>query len=295
MKHQAFTDLAFYKGEYYLCYREAKEHMFCKSKIVVCKKIEGKWEIIGETNMIDDIRDPRFWIDGDKLKLVVNCQIIKRNWLGRKAKVAKQYILVGEIKNILPTSTYSPDWQRIHLTNTGMIGFVTFIKGNDAFCYDAVRSRYIVTKNLKTGEEKDLPVFWDSTEGSFFDQNETRIYLVRRDYNNSYWIIDNGKEMRIQPCDQKLHCPLFFRRDGKVFLLARITPSYKKAKLGMFYPFFSDGKAKLKLLDTFDDAFGDCGYFGYANNLISYYSSKDKKDWGLTGITICEINIKGAK
>ncbi|MBI5095466.1 MAG: exo-alpha-sialidase [Candidatus Hydrogenedentes bacterium] len=67
-KHNAFTDLAFWKGAYYLCFRHATAHMSMDGEIRVMKSADLKtWTLCGTLDTFGDDRDPHFATTDDSL------------------------------------------------------------------------------------------------------------------------------------------------------------------------------------------------------------------------------------
>ena len=267
-KHCAFTDLAYYNGVYYLCFRVGKEHMFSKSKIVVlCSKDGAGWKERVASPEKEDLRDPRFYLDYDnRLKVLVNQQKIETvGFLRKRKRVVKQ----ASVKWDFELGNYSRYPNK----------FITFVKDHTFFAYDAVRGNgtFLIKDYPEEFEIIELPAFSDSTEGAFYNEDEC---LVRRDGHCSYLLHKN----RIFQYKQRLHCIYPFVFKGLRYFLARKTSrNYKRAVLGLFS--FTDPPKCLKRFK----AFGDCGYFGYANGLVSYHSSYDKNKPQKTAIFIEDI------
>ncbi|HAB41636.1 MAG TPA: hypothetical protein DCE24_07260 [Porphyromonadaceae bacterium] len=66
-EHNAFTDLAEYKGKIYCCFREAKNHLSYDGSIRVLESCDGeKWESIGIlSDPTYDFRDPKLTVTPD--------------------------------------------------------------------------------------------------------------------------------------------------------------------------------------------------------------------------------------
>lgn len=281
-KHCAFTDLIYYKGLYYLAFRIGEKHMFSKSKIVVMKsKYCKKWEMIDETKSINDVRDPRFIIEHKELFLLFNYQ---KTFLFNKNKVKEQYLMGQKVG-------YLKDSYKIKRN-----AFVCSANENIPCCYDAEKGGkvFVIEKNKR----KYLPCYPDSTEFSFFKKDNMEYFLVRCDRSPTYWYIKEKNQSHIIRTKNNWHCPLFFKKDDKQYLITRETSKdYRKSRCYIFEVTVNplDLKHIKKLI-----AFGDCGYFGYAsgsrtsglrsNGLISYHSSYDEHDLTKTAIYIEEFN-----
>lgn len=60
-QHNAFTDLAYWKGMYYLCFRHGAGHLSMDGEIRVLRSRDLKtWEACGTLNTLGDDRDPHF-------------------------------------------------------------------------------------------------------------------------------------------------------------------------------------------------------------------------------------------
>ena len=270
-KHCAFTDLAYHEGAWYLVFREGQKHMFSNGRIVILKSADGeKWEKFTETKTMNDVRDPRFYKREGNLFVLINFQ--RCDWRGKK--VVSQEVLLWDMRK--------------SLKEKGKTLFINFVKGEEALAYNPVAGRTLSLINFKKNKIISLPAFTDTTEGAFFDVKGKRTYLIRRDINPSYWIKEiNKREMVIISTGEHWHCPYIFQKDGMIYFLARKTAkNYKTSQLWLS----KIDPLKLKIVPLKRlEGFGDCGYFGYANGLISYYSSYDKKETQKTAIYIEKV------
>ena len=67
-RHNAFTDLAYWRGHYYLCFRHAASHMSMDGEIRVMRSADMRtWEPCGALNTLGDDRDPHFAATNDAL------------------------------------------------------------------------------------------------------------------------------------------------------------------------------------------------------------------------------------
>lgn len=67
-KHNAFTDLAWFNGYYYLAFRTGKEHLCDKSNLVIMRsKDTKKWLRLTPPEISEkgDLRDPKFFMETD--------------------------------------------------------------------------------------------------------------------------------------------------------------------------------------------------------------------------------------
>lgn len=264
-----FTDIKYYEGNYYVCFRIGKEHMYCHSQIVVMKsKDTKKWEEYSKTQTTDDLRDPRFTIEGNKLYILVNYCDTKND------KVIQHLLLRGRVR---PGYTFlAPTWKNM---------FVSSVYHDD---YDY----YITYDPIKNGNTKcivnndyniSIPSFPDSTEGTMFVDKGCEKYFFRRDEHNNYWVVFDfkKKEFTIKYTEYRIHCPLLIE-NGKYMLGREMKKDqisdphdwwevYKNASLCLY----KVNGYKLEKITTFEGG-GDCGYFGYDRNLMSYYAIPDK-------------------
>lgn len=69
-QHNAFTDLAYWKGQYYLCFRHGEGHLSMDGEIRVMRSSDLKaWEPCGTVNTLGDDRDPHFAVTDNALCL----------------------------------------------------------------------------------------------------------------------------------------------------------------------------------------------------------------------------------
>jgi hypothetical protein len=67
-RHNAFTDLAYWNGHYYLCYREGATHSSMDGEIVVLRSSDFRnWSPCGRLKTLGDDRDPHFALTPDAL------------------------------------------------------------------------------------------------------------------------------------------------------------------------------------------------------------------------------------
>lgn len=260
------TDLVYFNNEYYVCFRRADKHMFCESNIWVFKSKDGKkWDNYAESQHEDDLRDPRFIIENNKLYLLATyCKT-------ENDKVKYTYILKGVIRK-----------DHIILMNTGIENaFVASVENNDLLCYDPVNNgnNSIISLDNYSVTKIKLPSFPDSTEITGYNNK----YFVRRDNNNSYWLeLDKKKGYKITMTDYNIHCPLLIEK-GKYLLGREMSINNKdqydwedEYETRKMYIYKVNGY-KLKKYKRLE-GYGDCGYFGYANGIISYHASLSKEN-----------------
>lgn len=67
-RHNAFTDLVFWKGQYYLCFRHGETHNSMDGEVRVMRSADLRsWEPCGTLKTLGDDRDPHFAVAGDTL------------------------------------------------------------------------------------------------------------------------------------------------------------------------------------------------------------------------------------
>ena len=67
-RHNAFTDLAFWKGHYYLCFRHGETHGSLDGVIRIMRSTDMRnWEACGTCRTAGDDRDPHFTVTDDRL------------------------------------------------------------------------------------------------------------------------------------------------------------------------------------------------------------------------------------
>jgi hypothetical protein len=91
--HNAFTDLARYRGEWFCAFREARSHALCAGKVRVLRSPNGEsWEsaaLIAERGI--DLRDPKLrTAPGGKLELLMGGSPVRRgHYEGRRPRVCR--------------------------------------------------------------------------------------------------------------------------------------------------------------------------------------------------------------
>ncbi len=67
-RHNAFTDLALYRGHYYLCFRHGASHLSMDGEIRVMRSSDMKtWDPCATLDTLGDDRDPHFTVTDDRL------------------------------------------------------------------------------------------------------------------------------------------------------------------------------------------------------------------------------------
>lgn len=78
--HNAFTDITYFKGRYYLCFRKGKAHMSPDGKAVVLTSCDpsnaGEWKMNKEFALEGDVRDTKFFIMNDRLYLMLPVRLL---------------------------------------------------------------------------------------------------------------------------------------------------------------------------------------------------------------------------
>ncbi|HCQ03555.1 MAG TPA: hypothetical protein DIT99_23965, partial [Candidatus Latescibacteria bacterium] len=71
--HNAFTDLQWFKGKYYVCFRNGLSHVSPEGKVVVIASDDlYRWERVGvPVNTTGDDRDPHLIVAEDRLYVIV--------------------------------------------------------------------------------------------------------------------------------------------------------------------------------------------------------------------------------
>lgn len=77
--HNAFTDMMYFKGKYYLCFRKGKAHMSPDGKAVVLSSSDpsspSEWKVNKEFALEGDVRDTKFFVLNDRLHLVLPVRV----------------------------------------------------------------------------------------------------------------------------------------------------------------------------------------------------------------------------
>ena len=106
--HNAFTDLAFWRGHTYLCYRSAQSHgIDPPGNVVVCRSRElSTWEQVAVFDTGADDRDPKFVVDADERLAVLFGSWFPR-WSSPRSLPSAEHDLISHLSSTRDGTSWS--------------------------------------------------------------------------------------------------------------------------------------------------------------------------------------------
>src|SRR5262245_51131496 len=286
-KHNAFTDLIRWRGQWYCTFREADAHVGGDGKLRVLTSADGdKWEpvaLVVEDGI--DLRDPKLSITpDDRLMIVAGGSVYK----GTKTLMGMQ-----------PRVTFSKDgreWtppQRV-LAEGDWLWRVTWHEGR---AYGVAYGRGDAKPKLVAGEDGvhydlitplEVPGQANETTLRFLPGGEM-LALVRREEGSAFGWIGSSKppykEWKWHETKHRLGGPNFIRLpDGGLWAVSRSYPGGAKTALARM------SRDSYEPVLTFSSG-GDTSYAGLAWHdgllWISFYSSHE----GKTSIYLAKVRV----
>lgn len=280
--HQAFTSITYFKGVFYLTFREAHSHLSPNGKIVLLKSLDGinyfKDRDIRLGNNID-YRDPKLINIKDSV-LILSYFSVEKN----KNSTTKENIFRKSIDGLNWSDPIKMDVENYWLWSP------RYINGN------------LYSIGYKQNSIKDLPnllaLFKINLEDQKFEivkefkfsngyaseadiieiEGEKVLIVLRRDYSNGlYSIFDlNHLQMDITwtNFNYPVESPHLFKFNNRIFLTGRIG-SDKKTSILQYK------KSKFEFVTDLPQIMGDNGYPSIASKdefiYMSYYNSPNNQ------------------
>lgn len=262
--HAAFTTIM--KGDrddYYVAFREAKEHHYSKSAIKIIKSKNLKdWEVSATTKKIKDLRDPQF-SEGGLYCVKVDCSTTHKTFTGEP---------VYDVKSLeLLHATIIKDG-KMYLKKTfnyKKLYWPWVIKKDFIIEYKAYKPGPI--KVFYKNKLLTPPSFLGTTETDGIKQGKEFLFIERNDYGKSHMVRGTNKEWRVYQLQDEIHCPRIFEWKGKTYVVGREAASKMDNPTMCIWEVLDK---TVKLVKTLPGC-GDLGYPGVLVEkdrvLISYY------------------------
>ena len=290
-EHNAFTDLAEYKGKVYCCFREAKSHLSYDGSIRVLESCDGeKWESIGVlSDPKYDFRDPKLIVTPDN-RLMLTFGRRKENESVYPWNICK-FITDYEITS---KSLSIEGSQEMSINDDSYFSsyWIWRPKWIDGKCYgiaykygefpilvvseDGINYKQISVLHVR-GNEADMERLQD---GSF-------CIVIRADEGNGYiGFSRNLQEWIWVPLNQKIQCPCLINYNSQITVAGRGeigTEIFKFSDAGLYSIYSIEGNAD----------FAYPGYIVRKDRLwLSYYNTwKGRSTIFLKKIPIKELNL----
>lgn len=261
--HHAFTDLAEWKGAYYLCYRKGRSHNSMDGEIHVLRSEDLKsWDLVKVLRTMGDDRDPHFAIKDDELYVFFGVWDLRH-------REGTEPVDRGEVRSHFAKTADGKEWSKIQAVyEPGW--WLWRVRGlNDRFytaAYTAVRPKpatretrllssvdglnwdFVSTVSVEHGAgEADM---WLEEDGSMSILSRTAedAVLFRGDGDLTMW-----NETRLQDL---VHAPVVVEWKGRRFTAGRARG--EKGSVTKFWELFDDRIEERLLLPSG----GDTSYCG---------------------------------
>ncbi|WP_286968655.1 hypothetical protein [Flavobacterium sp. UBA4854] len=294
--HNAFTDLVYFKDQFFLVYRESDKHVFGRDGVIkLLNSVDGKnWKLIKDFAVSGvDLRDPKFAVNNDKLMLYIHGSTYED----------KTLVKFSDFR-----ANFSDNWSKLeNVTLDNKIKTTAKFAGNEAWPW---RVTWQNGKAYTLGYNGlDIFRLYNSEDGLFF-KSDSKVYsnvalpteatikvsptgdfyaLIRRNYASAlFQKYDKEKNEFVTFSElpfTNFGGPNFvFLNDKKVLF----SGSFGYVLVGIY-----DLETKqYKIISSFGG--GDCGYPGIVikDNFLwlSYYASYETK--GGSSIYIAKINLE---
>ena len=285
-RHNAFTDMIEYKGNYYIAFRNASSHFNpekADGKIFIMKSNDlSKWDKIYELHIDGwDNRDPKLYVFNEKLYLFT------QSW-NPKQKVHKTFMFYTDSgvnwKGPYDCGEYVYWRPRYFAGYTYAVAYkkwrIDLLKSKNCIDWKLVRTMY----DGDRVNETDI-LFNNNSAIAFARREGMNTLLLESRYPFNSW---SSKEL-----NEMVQSPAILNISGKIFLAGRYVSKSSdiQSKTAIFL--YND---KLKLVYELPSG-GDNAYPGVIkvfNNLIaiSYYSSHETNKKNNSNIYLALLSLK---
>jgi hypothetical protein len=285
--HNAFTALIKWKDQYWLAFRQAKEHNTSDGEIVLMRSSDGnKWEETRRVNILPDDRDPQFVATADRLFLYIPAM------QGQDLTSYVTYTDDGQNWSE-PVAVYQPRYIMWKPTvHDGKFYAAVHLKSNDG----KERDVHLVTSPDGVEWEKISLIRggnWESETTIFFERDGQITAFLRQKYGSPR----SSLLMAKPPYTEWMATP------GNITFGGHAIHTFKGANY--FFSRASKGSDSVAMIYTYADgkltpycelpSGGDCSYPEAVQMgdemLVSYYSSHE----GKTNIYLAHVPLLEAK
>lgn len=292
--YAAFTSLAYYEGNFYCAFRNAKSHvdktgLDCGSIVIIKSEDAEHWgEFLSYTEDGYDLRDPQLSVTPSG-KLMLMTERVK--YVDGKSKERHTYVSFinkdGSHSSLEPI-TFDASPNRNWIWNVGWIDGVAYGFNYNPF-FGFVKStdgkEFELMERIKLD---NLP-----TESAVEKLNKNEFFAVVRTNKNAIIGIYNKKNRKWDwnECDERIDCPKIIKVKNDIFVVGRSFNGGKKTSLYKY----NKKERQLKRVLTISGG-RDCSYPGIVclkgKFYISYYSGeKEQSDIFMAIINILKIKV----
>ena len=292
--HNAFTDLQWFKGKYYACFRNALSHISPEGKIVVIASSDlYRWERIAiPVNTSGDDRDPHLIVAGDRLYVIVGSNF----WGNPVPDFDNDYRFIRTycsytndgINWSKPKQIYQDNYWVWGVGYEKGIFYGLAYGGNEPRHPRSIKQLHLVNSLDGLEWEKVSQVCPNGSEATFRITDKGNMRVAIRDKNDSRLTIAEAKppfyKWDIADVDKVIPSPKLFAVGGREYLIGRRhlqDPSDPQLFLDRRTSIWQFDDHKIEhILDL--PSSGDTSYAGVllrkdGTLIISYYSQHDIK------------------
>lgn len=229
--HNAFTDLQWFKGKYYICFRNGLSHVSPEGKVVVITSDDlYRWERVGvPVNTTGDDRDPHFIVAGGRLYLIVGTS----SWSSNMPEVGKEYRSVRTycsytddgINWSKPQQIYKDDYWVWGVGYTDGIFYGLAYGGAEMFEDDGTTHLHLVRSVDALAWEKVSEISPDGSEATFRMTEDGSMRVAIRDKNETRLSIAVAKppfeDWQLTDVDKIIPAPKLIEVGGQEYIIGR--------------------------------------------------------------------------
>jgi hypothetical protein len=277
-QHNAFTDLYYWAGHFYLAYRTASGHLSGDGRIRIMRSADGfVWQQVAEVAAQGDCRDPKLLALGERLHLYTTVVPISQE-KGRRA-----YVSVSEDGTTWPAPTpCGPEgmtfWRpRVH----GKTCYVAAYEGDDGAPPDAWRSFLLESDDgLEWREVATIYHGAGASETELWIERDDRITaLVRLDEEPRLAVVATSAppytSWKHRPTDRVLQAPMLRKVYRRYLVAGRTFDSEGRPQTALLWLQGNKLKLDAVLPSGGDTSYPGCCWLNEDELLLSYYSSHE--------------------
>jgi len=228
--HNAFTDLQWFKGKYYVCFRNGLSHVSTDGKVVVVASDDlYRWERVGvPVNTMGDDRDPHLIVAGDRLYVITGSS----SWSETIPEVGKEHRYVRSYCSYTDDGINWSKPQQIYKDHYWVWGvgytdgvFYGLAYGAAGMFEGGITQLHLVRSSDALDWEKVSQVSPDGSEATFRIAEDGTMRVAIRDKNETRLSIAVAKppfkDWQITDVDKVIPAPKLIQVGGQEYIIGR--------------------------------------------------------------------------
>jgi len=228
--HNAFTDLQWFKGKYYVCFRNGLSHVSTDGKVVVVASDDlYRWERVGvPVNTMGDDRDPHLIVAGDRLYVITGSS----SWSETIPEVGKEHRYVRSYCSYTDDGINWSKPQQIYKDHYWVWGvgytdgvFYGLAYGGAGMFEGGITQLHLVRSSDALDWEKVSQVSPDGSEATFRIAEDGTMRVAIRDKNETRLSIAVAKppfkDWQITDVDKVIPAPKLIQVGGQEYIIGR--------------------------------------------------------------------------